>query len=273
MSNIIGLYGVELSYPIYSIRAHSLRNTLANLAVGGRLLKDGQDIIHVKALDGISLTLEEGDRMGIIGHNGAGKTTLLKVIAGIYEPDRGRVEVKGRISSMIDISRGIDNTLTGRENLLKLGRMRGFTTKQILAKLPEIIDFSELGAYIDLPMKTYSSGMAARLVFAVATSLDPDILLLDEWIGAGDASFHEKASDRMNNILERSRALVLATHNVGLVKRVCNKVLVLNGGQQAFFGDTAECDMKGMLSGDTNLPDTAVPDAPMDAMPEAPIVF
>lgn len=244
MSNIIGLYGVELSYPIYSIRAHSLRNTLANLAVGGRLLKDGQDIIHVKALDGISLTLEEGDRMGIIGHNGAGKTTLLKVIAGIYEPDRGLVDVVGNISSMIDIGLGLDNSLTGRENILTMGRMRGFTTRHTLAKIPGIIEFSELGQYIDLPIKTYSAGMAARLVFAVATSLEPDVLLLDEWIGAGDAGFHEKAKSRMDGILEKSRVLVLATHNTGLVQAVCNKLIVLDGGRQVFFGDVEDWDFK-----------------------------
>lgn len=239
MSDVISLSGVELSYPVYSIRAHSLRNTIANMAIGGKLLKDGQDIVHVKALDGVSFSLQEGDRMGIIGHNGAGKTTLLKVLAGIYEPDRGLVEVTGRISSMIDIGLGLDAALTGRENVLSMGRMRGFGTKVVVGKMPEIIDFSELGAYIDLPVKTYSAGMMARLVFAVATTLDPDVLLLDEWIGAGDAGFHQKAKERMDEILEKSRVMVLATHNLGLIKSVCNKVLVLDGGRQTYFGD---CD-------------------------------
>jgi len=123
-----------------------------------------------------------------------------------------------------------------------MGRMRGFTTRQILAKVPEIVEFSELGAYIDLPVKIYSSGMAARLVFAVATTLDPEVLLLDEWIGAGDASFHEKAANRMNDILARSRVLVLATHNFALIKKVCNKLLVLDGGHQVFFGDVTDWD-------------------------------
>ena len=247
MSALIRLNGVELSYPIYSIRAHSLRNTIANLAIGGKLLKDGQDIIHVKALDRVSFELGEGDRMGIIGHNGAGKSTLLKVIAGIYEPDRGIVDVVGRISSMIDISLGLDGAFTGRENMINMGRMRGFTTRQILAKTDEIVEFSELGPYIDLPVKTYSAGMQTRLVFAVATSLDPDILLLDEWIGAGDASFADKATQRMKDVLNKSRALVLATHNHNLIKNVCNKVLVLNGGNQEFFGDVKDWDFNRML--------------------------
>lgn len=236
MSTIVRLSGVELSYPIYSMRAHSLRNTIANFAVGGKLLKDGHDVIHVRALDRIDFSLSEGDRLGIIGHNGAGKTTLLKVIAGIFEPDRGRVEITGRVSSMIDVNIGLDASLTGRENILTMGRMRGFHTKQILEKIPEITEFSELGTFVDLPVKTYSAGMLSRLVFAVATSLDPDVLLLDEWIGAGDAAFHEKAAQRMKDILAKSRVLVLATHNMHLLEEVCNKVIVLDGGTQKFFG-------------------------------------
>lgn len=246
MTDLVKLSGVELSYPIYSIRAHSLRNTLANLAIGGKLLKDGQDVIHVRALESINFALKEGDRLGIIGHNGAGKTTLLKVIAGIYEPDRGVVQVTGKISSMIDIGLGLDNSLTGRENVLAMGRMRGFPTKAILAKMDDIIEFSELGTYIDLPVKTYSSGMQTRLVFAVGTSLEPDVLLLDEWIGAGDAGFHDKAKERMEQILERSRVMVLATHNHGLIRSVCNLVLVLDGGRQSYFGPVADWDFKTM---------------------------
>lgn len=242
MSAIIELNGVQLAYPIYSIRAQSLRNTIANLAVGGKLLKNGNDILYVKALDDVSFRLEEGDRLGIIGHNGAGKTTLLKVLAGVYEPDQGRVEVNGRISSMIDISLGLDWNLTGRENVMNMGRTRGYTSGQIIKLLPEIVEFSDLGHFIDLPIKTYSAGMTTRLVFAVATSLDPDILLMDEWIGAGDQAFFEKATERMNNILSRSRIMVLASHNYHLINTVCNKLLVMNAGQQVYFGDIAGWD-------------------------------
>jgi len=237
MSAIVRLDQVELTYPIYSIRAQSLRNTIANLAVGGKLLKGGNDILYVKAIDGVSFTLKDGDRLGIVGHNGAGKTTLLKVIAGVYEPDQGRVEVHGRISSMIDISLGLDWNLTGRENVMNMGRTRGFTTSQLTKIMPEIVEFSDLGHFIDLPIKTYSAGMVTRLVFAVATSLDPDILLMDEWIGAGDQAFFQKATDRMNSILSRSRVLVLASHNHALIKTVCNKLLVMNAGRQVYFGD------------------------------------
>lgn len=246
MSVIVDLTSIELSYPIYSTRAQSLRNTVANLAVGGTLLKDGQDIIHVKALNNISFQLREGDRLGLIGHNGAGKSTLLKVLAGVYEPDKGRIAVNGRISSMIDIGLGLDPELTGLENLITMGRMRGFTLKEIHQKIPEIVEFSDLGQFIQLPIKTYSAGMTTRLVFAVGTSLDPDILLMDEWIGAGDANFFQKAVDRMNDILRRSRVLVLASHNVGLITSMCNKLLVLDAGNQVYFGALEDWDFDQM---------------------------
>jgi len=252
MSSLIDLNGVELSYPIYSTRAKSLRNAIANLAVGGRLLKDGHDIIHVNALDSITFKLFDGDRLGLVGHNGAGKSTLLKVLAGVYEPDKGRIAVNGRISSMIDINLGLDLDLTGRENIITMGRMRGFNIKEILAKIPEIIEFSELGQFIDLPIKTYSAGMTTRLVFGVATSLEPDILLMDEWIGAGDAGFFQKAVDRLNSILRQSRIIVLASHNFGLIQEICNKLLVLEGGRQIYFGNTKDWDFSQMRPLDQN---------------------
>lgn len=244
--NVIRLDGVDLSYPIYSMKAKSLRNAVANLAVGGRLLKDGKDVVHVKALSRVSFALNEGDRLGLIGHNGAGKSTLLKVLAGVYEPDSGSMNVRGRISSMIDIGLGLDMELTGRENIITMGRMRGFNLREIQRKIPEVIEFSELGSFIDLPIKTYSAGMTTRLVFGVATSLEPDILLMDEWIGAGDAGFFQKAVDRLNNILEKSRVIVLASHNVDLITRMCNKLLVLDGGVQSYFGDLSGWDFQTM---------------------------
>ena len=242
MTNVIELAGVDLAYPFYSIRAQSIRNTIANLAVGGKLLRDGKDVIHVSALQNIHFSLENGDRLGLIGHNGAGKTTLLKVLAGVYEPDRGRVQLNGRVSSMIDINLGLDGELTGRENLINMGRIRGFTTKQITEKMVDIIEITDLGQFIDLPLKTYSAGMTTRLIFGVATSLDPEILLMYEWIGAGDKNFFGKATSRLNDILTRSKVIVLASHNYALIKELCNKLLVLNAGRQVFFGDINQWD-------------------------------
>ncbi|ESQ82312.1 hypothetical protein AEAC466_18365 [Asticcacaulis sp. AC466] len=242
MVTIVELKSVDLVYPIYSVRAQSLRNLIANLSVGGKLLKDGSDIIHVKALSSLNFKLNEGDRLGVIGHNGAGKTTLLKLIAGIYEPTRGTVLVNGRISSMIDVNLGLDSNLTGRDNVINMGRMRGFTTKEVLAKMDAIIAFSDLGSYIDLPVKVFSSGMASRLVFSVATTLDPDILLFDEWLSTGDADFIHKATDRMASLVDKSRGMILASHSFDLIKSMCNKLLVLDSSEQVFFGNVEDWD-------------------------------
>ena len=233
---IVKLDHVHLGYQIYTIRAQSLRNAVMNLAVGGRLLKDDRDVIHVSALEGVSFELFEGDRLGVMGHNGSGKTTLLKVLAGVYEPTHGEVHVNGRISSMLDIGLGLDQEGTGFDNIWTLARMRGFSTKEIKARLPEIVEFSDLGAYVNLPLKTYSSGMMMRLIFSVATSFDPDVLLLDEWLGAGDEHFVGKATERMNSFAEKARAVVLATHSRSLAQKVCNKMLMLSHGRVAYFG-------------------------------------
>jgi ABC-type polysaccharide/polyol phosphate transport system ATPase subunit len=244
MSTIIELNSVDLVYPIYSVRARSIRNAVANFSVGGKLLRDGSDIIHIRALSNLNFALQEGDRLGIIGHNGAGKTTLLKVLAGIYEPTKGKVVVNGRISSMIDVGLGLDPEMTGRDNIISMGRMRGLATKDILKKMDEIIEFSDLGSYIDLPTKIFSSGMASRLTFSVATTLDPDILVFDEWLSAGDAGFIEKATKRMNSLMEKSRCMILATHSFSLVDAMCNKLLVLDSGEQVFFGDVGDWDFE-----------------------------
>lgn len=244
MSLLVELNGVDLVYPVYSLRAQSLRNLVADITVGGKLLKDGHDIINVKALTHINFSLSEGDRLGVIGHNGSGKTTLLKLIAGIYEPTAGRVKVNGRISSMIDIGLGLDPELSGRDNVIIMGRMRGFSLKEITAQMSEIVSFSELGAFIDLPVKTYSSGMQSRLVFSVATTLDPDILLFDEWLGTGDVDFISKATERLDSLMRRSRGMVLASHSFQLIKELCNKLLVLDGGEQIYFGDVTGWDFE-----------------------------
>jgi lipopolysaccharide transport system ATP-binding protein len=231
---------LSLVYPIYSVRAQSLRNTVMNMAVGGRLMRNAQDVVQVSALNNVSFAVNEGDRLGVMGHNGSGKTTLLKVLAGVYEPTSGRLDIHGRISSMIDISFGLDAEATGIENIVRMGRLRGMTGKQIKSRMDEIVEFSEIGSFVGLPMKTYSAGMQMRLVFSVATSFDPEILLLDEWLGAGDIGFLEKAKERMNSLVEKSRALVLASHSIDLIGAVCNKLLVMNGGQVEYFGPTKD---------------------------------
>jgi lipopolysaccharide transport system ATP-binding protein len=236
MAASIQLHGVTLDYPIYSVRAQSLRNAMLNVAVGGRLMKTNADMTIVRALSNVGFKLEQGDRLGILGHNGSGKTSMLKVLAGVYEPTQGRVEISGRISSMLSMSIGIDPEASGLQNMRTLAMMQMMTNKEIDRRLPEFVEFSELGNFVHMPFKTYSAGMMARMTFAVATATGADILLMDEWIGAGDAAFQEKASARLNAVVESSGIVVLATHDPGLVSKVCNKVLVLDAGRQVFFG-------------------------------------
>lgn len=237
---IIKVQNIDLTYPVYSIKAQSLRNSIANIAIGGRLMKSGSDIVHVRALSNVSFELFENDRLAIMGHNGAGKSTLLKVLAGVYEPTKGDIVINGNISSMIDIGLGLNITLTGRENIITMARMRGFSPRQTNECMPSIIEFSELGNFIDVPVSTYSSGMQMRLAFAVATALEPDILLFDEWLGVGDVGFIEKAQARLDDVLLRSRGMVLATHSAGLAKTLCNRLLYLQHGQGRFFEDIDE---------------------------------
>ena len=235
----IDLTAVSLDYPAYSVRARSLRAAAVNLAIGGRLMKSrSNDRVHISALDSIDLSLRPGDRLALIGPNGSGKSTLLKLIAGIYEPTLGIRSVNGNISSMLDIGLGLDMEATGVDNIRMMACMRGHSPWKLGAKVDEIIEFSELGAYALMPIKLYSSGMVARLMFATATAFSHEILLLEEWLSAGDASFLAKATERMNSIAEKSQIIVTATHNFNLARSVCNKVMVLDHGTVTFL-DTA----------------------------------
>ncbi len=194
----------------------------------------------VEALDNLSFSLESGDRLGLVGTNGAGKTTLLKVLYGIYEPTRGRVDVVGRTDALFNINLGFRKEASGRRNIVLRGLINGWNMSQINERMEEIIEFSELGDFIDLPLKTYSQGMAARLAFSVATALDPEILLMDEWIGAGDPEFQLKARRRMSLLAEKAGIIVLASHNHSLLQRTCNKILELESGQLKAFQPAEE---------------------------------
>jgi lipopolysaccharide transport system ATP-binding protein len=236
----LSIRGVTLDYSIYSVRAQSLRSAVTNMAVGGRLLRGPSDVTVVRALNNVSFKLSEGDRLGLVGHNGSGKTSLLKVLAGIYEPTRGEVHVDGRVMSMIAMGAGLDAEATGIQNIRNLALMQMMSNREIERRMPAIIDFCELGAFIHMPFKTYSAGMQSRLVFAVATELDMDILIMDEWIGAGDAQFMKKASERLTGRVQQAGIVVVATHDENLVRNVCNKVGVMEGGQLTYFGPVSE---------------------------------
>lgn len=212
------------------------RNRLPSAAgPGGRIGGSGRNR-YVTALDGVSFSLKAGDRLGLVGSNGAGKTTLLKVLYGIYRPTSGSISINGRVDALFNVSLGFRREATGRRNILLRGLINGRSRREMEARMEEIIAFSELGDFIDMPMSAYSQGMAARLAFSVATTLEPEILLMDEWIGAGDARFQQKARERMNELTATAGIVVLASHNEQLISRVCNKILALEGGSVSYFG-------------------------------------
>lgn len=240
MSHQIKLTNVDLDYFVYSLRSQSLRSAVFNLAVGGRMYKAAGDVAAVKALNNINLEINEGDRIALVGHNGSGKTTLLKVIAGIYHPTRGELHIDGDITSMIAINAGLDMEATGLRNIHKLGMMRRLSRKVIDSRVEAIAEFSGLGDFLHLPVRTYSAGMLARLMFTVATEFEADILVLDEWLSAGDAAFMAKAAGRMHRMVEDAKIVVIASHDHDLVSQVCNRVCELNAGQIVFLGTLEE---------------------------------
>jgi ABC-type polysaccharide/polyol phosphate transport system ATPase subunit len=234
----IELDNVTLQYPIYTRRALSLRNQIVRLGTGGVLESDAGKITIITALKGVSLRLSAGDRLGLVGHNGAGKSTMLKVMAGIYEPLIGSVRVEGSITTFFQLNAGMDPELSGYENICRLGMQRGLSRQDARELIGPVEEFSELGDYLALPTRTYSAGMLTRLAFAIAVSEVPDILLIDEVFGAGDAAFQKKANDRLEALLREARILVFASHAEGLIRRLCPKAALLHHGELAAFGDT-----------------------------------
>lgn len=230
--------GVEI--PIFNAASRSLKTRIMQMATGGNLSADKNGHVVVQALQGLNFEFAEGDRVGLLGHNGAGKSTLLRVLSGVYSPTRGEVIVQGQVASLIDVSLGIDHEATGRENIFLRGALLGLTKKEVDAKLEEIIDFSELGDYIDMPVRTYSSGMHLRLAFAVSTVICPEILLMDEWLSVGDESFKHKAEARIKELVESTKILVIASHSRDLIQRTCNRVLWLEHGNIKMDGKPEE---------------------------------
>lgn len=221
---------VTLAYPIYNSRGLSLRHQLVRLGTGGCLSQDAHKAVHVTALNNLSFRLEEGDRLGLVGHNGAGKTTLLRTMAGIYTPTSGTVTQEGRLSTVIELGAGLDHELSGHENILRMGMMLGMSRAFMNQAMEDIIAFSELGDFLSLPVHTYSSGMLMRMMFSVGTAVNPEIFLLDEMFATGDASFQKKAEKRIVSMIEEAKIFVFASHNPELIKKYCNKIFVLEHG-------------------------------------------
>ncbi|WP_070107808.1 ABC transporter ATP-binding protein [Burkholderia plantarii] len=221
---------ITVEFPIYNASHRSLKKAMLRATTGGRVARDANRHMIVRAVSDACFEFKPGDRVALVGHNGAGKTTLLRVLSGVYAPVFGTLEVRGAVASLLDMSLGMDPEATGYENIFLRGVVMGLRPRQIEEKIDEIAAFSGLGNYLDMPTRTYSSGMALRLAFAVSTAVQPDILLMDEWLSVGDEAFNKKASDRLNALVERSSILVMASHSPQLVHKVCNRKLVLDQG-------------------------------------------
>jgi lipopolysaccharide transport system ATP-binding protein len=228
---------VCVDFPIYNANNRSLKKRLMQVATGGQLGADQQGRVVVRALEGLSFTLKDGDRVGLLGHNGAGKSTLLRLLGGVYEPSSGSARINGEIGSLIDISLGIDPEATGRENIYFRGGLLGMTRAEISKQMDDIIEFSELGNFVDMPMRTYSSGMHLRLAFAVSTILRPEILLMDEWLSVGDEGFKHKAELRMTELVQTTNILVIASHSREVILHICNRAIWLEHGKIRMDGD------------------------------------
>lgn len=218
-----------VEFPIFDAKSRSLKKAFLGKA-GGAIGRNESNVVVIEALRDITLSLKEGDRVGLVGHNGAGKSTLLRLLSGIYEPTRGSSYIQGRVAPVFDLGVGMDPEISGYENIIIRGMFLGQTRKQMQAKVDEIADFTELGEYLSMPLRTYSTGMRVRLAMGVVTSIDPEILLLDEGIGAVDAEFMKKARIRLQQLVERSGMLVFASHSNEFLARLCNTAMWIDHG-------------------------------------------
>jgi ABC-2 type transport system ATP-binding protein/lipopolysaccharide transport system ATP-binding protein len=237
---VVRLRGVSVEFPIYSGGSRSLKKLVLSTTTQGNLARDARDRVSVQALADIDLDVGHGDRLALIGMNGAGKSTLLKVLAGIYEPTSGRIHAEGRVSALLTASVGLNPEATGRENIVMRGMYLDIHPRAMRDHVDEIADFTELGYYIDMPVRTYSAGMIIRLCFAVATAFPPEILLMDEWILAGDSVFLQKARARMEAFVAGTSILVLASHAMPLLEEWCNRAILLDGGRIVASGSVAD---------------------------------
>jgi homopolymeric O-antigen transport system ATP-binding protein len=227
-----------VDFPIFDAKSRSLKKTVMGL-VGGNIASDSK-VPVIEALRDISVTLEHGARVGLVGHNGAGKSTLLRLLSGIYEPTRGVAEIRGRVAPVFDLGVGMDPEISGLENIMIRGLFLGMTRKQMEERVDDIADFTELGDFLRMPLRTYSTGMRVRLALGVVTSIDPEILLLDEGIGAVDAAFLEKSKQRLSELVGRSGLLVFASHSDEFLRELCDSAIWMEHGQIKQQGELNE---------------------------------
>lgn len=232
----IEIENVTLRYPIGPFASGSLKSSLMRV-FGHR--ENTPAVEYVDALRNLNLSVSLGERVGILGRNGSGKSTLLRMLAGIYPVNQGKVRVVGQIGTLLELGMGFETESTGRENIYYRGIAMGHSPARLREVEQDIVDFADIGEFIDLPMRTYSAGMGVRLGFAISTQLSPDVLLIDEIFGAGDASFQERALKRIMEVVNRAGIMMLATHDLGLVEKLCTRVIWLDGGHLIRDGATA----------------------------------
>jgi ABC-2 type transport system ATP-binding protein/lipopolysaccharide transport system ATP-binding protein len=237
----ISLRKVSVELAIYNPRGRALKHEILRRAVGGGVSDDrDRAVITVNALKDVSFEARDGDRIGLIGNNGAGKTTLLRVLSRVYPPTAGTAEIQGRVSSLIDLAMGMDMEATGYENIVMRGIMLGLDNKQARSIIEEVEEFSELGQYLSLPIRTYSNGMLLRLAFAVSTAVQPQVALFDEIIGVGDAAFAARARKRLISLIQNANIMFLASHDNDSIQRFCNRVLWMRSGSVVMDGPPKE---------------------------------
>jgi lipopolysaccharide transport system ATP-binding protein len=232
----VDFQNVSVDLPVFNARGRSITRKFVQVATGGRLDSDGHGRVVVRALESVSFTINDGERVGLIGHNGAGKSTLLRALSGVFAPSEGVANVDGATGSLIDIGLGINPEATGRENVYIRGALLGLSKATISENIQEIIEFSELGNFIDMPVRTYSAGMHLRLAFAVSTVVRPDVLLMDEWLSVGDEAFRQKAEYRLTEVVNATKILVIATHSRELIDSICTRVIWLEHGKVRMDG-------------------------------------
>src|SRR5919206_4954794 len=231
----IDIEGAAVDFPIFDAKTRSLKKAVLGRA-GGRI-GTASKVPIIEALRDVTVSLRRGDRVALVGHNGAGKSTLLRLMSGIYEPIRGQAVVQGKVAPVFDLAVGMDPEISGLDNILIRGLFLGMTRKQMETKVDDIAAFTELGDYLRMPLRTYSTGMRVRLALGVVTSIDPEILLLDEGIGAVDASFLAKSKQRLVDLVERAGLLVFASHSDELLRDLCDTGLWMEQGRVRMQGD------------------------------------
>jgi ABC-type polysaccharide/polyol phosphate transport system ATPase subunit len=228
---------IELDHVNLTFRVRKERGVrLKDFLLKGMFLRSKNPVMEVRALQDITLRIDQGDRVGVIGHNGAGKSTMLKLLAGIYTPTSGRRYVRGRISSLFDIGLGFEGEANGWENIAYRSYLQGETPRSVRAKKQSIADFSELGDFLNMPVRYYSAGMMVRLAFSIATAIDPEILLVDEVLSVGDLAFQHKARERMREMMAKAHLMVLVTHDLESLHQTCNRAVWMDHGRVVMTG-------------------------------------